>query len=124
VQSLPVDNQEPAAHERSREEYEQLYGEYVVMRQEAQRLGALMCEIGQALEHHPELIVVKPSPRDAVAASAIVLTTHPPTLLAIERLATDIRAVMGRLLDLQQTLPANHDPESAQPLLTLTDAGI
>ena len=98
------------AHMQLREEYEQLYGEYVVLRQQAQRLGELMCEIGHALRHQPESIVVKPSPREPVVASAIVLTKHPPTLLAIERLATDIRTVMGRLVDLQSRRPADHQP--------------
>ena len=92
------------ADEHVREEYERLYDEYVVMRLKAQRLGETMCEVGRALRDSPELIVVRPSSRETIAASAIVLTKHPPTLLAIERLATDMRTVMDRLVELKQQL--------------------
>ena len=109
VHTLTVDSQAPGTDERVREEYERLYDEYVVMRLKAQRLGEMMCEIGLALRDGPELIVVRPSPRETVAASAIVLTQHPPTLLAIERLATDMRTVMDRLVELKQLLP-DHEP--------------
>lgn len=105
VHALTLDSPSPGTDERVREEYERLYDEYVVMRLKAERLGEMMCDIGLALRDRPESIVVRPSPRDAVAASAIVLTKHPPTLLAIERLATDLRTAMDRLTELKQLLP-------------------
>jgi hypothetical protein len=111
VHTLILDSQTPGTDERVREEYERLYDEYVVMRLKAQRLGEMMCEIGLALRDGPELIVVKPSPRETVATSAIILTKHPPTLLAIERLATDMRTVIGRLTELKQVLPRDYEPE-------------
>lgn len=109
VHTLTVDRP-PGTDERVREEYERVHDEYVVMRLQAQRLGEMMCEIGLALRDRPESIVVRPSPRETVAASAIVLTKHPPTLLAIERLATDIRTAIVRLTELKQLLPPDHEP--------------
>lgn len=104
VHTLTLDRPAPEARERVREEYERLHDEYVVMRLKAQRLGEMMCEMGRALREGPELIVVKPSPRETLDASAIVLTKHPPTLLAIERLATDMRTALARLTELKQQL--------------------
>ena len=111
MHTLSLYTQTADAQQRARDEYDRLYDEYVVRRQQAQRLGDAMCEIGLALRHRPELIVVRPSPEETLAASAIVLTKHPPTLLAIERLATDLRTLMDRLTELKELLPAD-DQES------------
>jgi hypothetical protein len=110
VHTLTLHSPTRGTDDRVREEYERLYDEYVVMRLQAQRLGEMMCEIGLALRDRPESIVVRPSPRETVAASAMVLTSHPPTLLAIERLATDMRSAMDRLTELKQLLPPDHEP--------------
>ena len=111
MQTLPVEDQPTHERARLREEYKQLHDEYLVLRQKAERLGEMLCEIGSALRHSPELIVVKPSFQDAVASSAIVLANHPPTLLAIERVATEIRAAQQRLMELQEVL--SEGPSSA-----------
>ena len=110
VHTLTLDSQSSVTDEHALEAYERLYDEYVVMRLKAQRLGEMMCEIGLALRDRPESIVVRPSPRETVAASAIVLTKHPPTLLAIERLATEMRTAMDRLTELKQLLPTDYEP--------------
>jgi len=91
-------------HERLRLEYALLQAQHRLVRQKAERLGEFMCEVGLALRHAPERTVVMPPHEALPPGSGIVLTRHPPTLLAIERLAEQIRAVDARLKAVSQAL--------------------
>jgi hypothetical protein len=88
---------------------ELLEAEYQLLRNRAQVLGESLCELGVALQRTPELIVVRPRSDSEPAGNTIVLRTHPPTLLAIERLADQIRRAKRRLDDIRRR-PAS--PES------------
>ena len=113
AQTRVIDDESFDQRTHVRDESDQLRDEYLLLRQKANRLGELLCEMGCALRHRPESIVVMPTRGAVIDDAAIVLTEHPPTLLAIERIATDIRTIQQRLSQLQQARPEGPTSASA-----------
>jgi hypothetical protein len=89
------------------EEHQRVNEEYLLMREQAHRLGKTMLEVGAALSNSPEtLFVVPPSPSVIPRPDWVIVTEHPPTLLTIEQLTDKIRAANERLTGLRRTLGA------------------